>query len=96
MTIRLAVGDELDLQKVTRRRPWRDFKLTKDHLITPEGAKLHPGSFRHIALMIELTKANRDAWNEVTHRLWKLETACRTHGIQYRHDDHQAPPVSGW
>lgn len=96
MTTRLAVGESLNLEKVTRRRIWRDFELHKDFILTPEGAKLHPGTFRHLALLIELAKANRDAIARLELRCWKLETACRARGIAYREEQHRAPVAVGW
>lgn len=96
MANRLAVGESVDLQQMTRRLAWREFKLTKEFILTPDGVKLTPGSLRHIAKLDEAHRATRLALETALQRLWKLETACRVRGIQYRHDDHQAPAANGW
>lgn len=96
MATRLAVGESLDLQKVTRRITWRDFELHKEFILTPTGAKLYPGTLRHLAMLIELQRANRDECERLRLRIWKLETACKNRGIAYREPEHQTPTGTGW
>lgn len=77
MKSRLAVGEVLDLQKTTRRRNWRDFKLTKEHIITPDGHRLTPLTLARISHLVEKTDRTMQECSALNTRIWKLEKALR-------------------
>lgn len=81
---RLALGEHFPLEKITRRAVWRGFQLTKEAIVTPDGISVRPASLRQLVAINQMLKLQAEELSKLQLRLWKLDTACRLRGIEYR------------
>jgi hypothetical protein len=73
----------IDLEKLTRRRLWRGYRLTTTGIVTPAGRRLSPSSIARLTMLEMSIVHMASELSRCRLALWKLDRVCASAGLCY-------------